>query len=177
MSLILIVFLFLCSCWLSGISLYATLVCPAGIILLYNFLLFFLIIYHLNTMKNRKIFEHKTRKIRAFGIIGFFFLFGLLWSLPIFSVSEVAEVFTYLFNILITFQGIFIFILYCICKKDIRQIIYLQICHRKKGAPRNVTNDKSKYKMIFLIFMLKKNQCQYFHDNHNTSQTFEEQTS
>uniref|UniRef100_A0A0L8FU63 G-protein coupled receptors family 2 profile 2 domain-containing protein n=1 Tax=Octopus bimaculoides TaxID=37653 RepID=A0A0L8FU63_OCTBM len=114
-----------------------------GIILIYNFILFSLIIWRLITMQNNKKFEHKSRKIRVFGIVGLFFLFGLSWGLPIFAIDEVAEVFTYLFTVLITFQGMFIFIFYCIYKKDTRQIICLHVCNRKKGVPRKVMKDKS----------------------------------
>uniref|UniRef100_A0A0L8GEB4 G-protein coupled receptors family 2 profile 2 domain-containing protein n=1 Tax=Octopus bimaculoides TaxID=37653 RepID=A0A0L8GEB4_OCTBM len=58
--------------------------------------------------------------------------------LSFFAFGEAAEVFNYLFAIFNTLQGMFIFIFYCIYKKNIRDIIYPYVCKQKPQTLREV---------------------------------------
>ncbi|CAI9743535.1 adhesion G-protein coupled receptor G6-like [Octopus vulgaris] len=125
-------------CWLSSASFYAAFLAPVVIILLFNLIVFSSVMRRLKAMQNDEQVEHKTHKVRVFGIVGLCFLLGLPWILALFAFGEVAEVFKYLFAIFNTLQGMFIFICYCIYKKDTRDIICPYVCKRKPRAPREI---------------------------------------
>ncbi|XP_014790558.1 adhesion G-protein coupled receptor G6 isoform X2 [Octopus bimaculoides] len=150
--LVLTIIIHVCfNCWLSQTYFYATLLAPVGIILIFNLTIFILIIWRLILIQNSKKFGHKRRKVRVFGIVGLFFFLGLTWFLAFFAVDKAAEVFKYLFAIVNTLQGMFIFIFYCICKKDTRDIIIKYVTIRKRAplptgrnkTSGNETEDKS----------------------------------
>ncbi|XP_014786614.1 adhesion G-protein coupled receptor G2 [Octopus bimaculoides] len=100
--------------------------------------MFSLVICHLISMQHNERFEHKSRKIRAFGIAGLFFLLGLSWVLAFLAFGEAAKVFQFLFVTFNTLQGMFIFLFYCLFKEDARDVICLFVCKRKSWKPRQV---------------------------------------
>ncbi|XP_036355741.1 adhesion G-protein coupled receptor G2-like [Octopus sinensis] len=110
-------------CWLTKGPFYAAFLAPVAIILLFNLTMFFLVILRLISMQRDKHFQHETRKPRILGIVGLISLFGLSWVLAFLAFGEAAQVFQLLFAIFNTLQGMFIFIFYCICKKDARDVI------------------------------------------------------
>ncbi|CAI9728715.1 adhesion G-protein coupled receptor G6-like [Octopus vulgaris] len=130
-------------CWLSQTSFYVAFLFPVVVVLLFNLTIFSLIIGRLISMKNDKKFEHKARKLRLFGIIGVFFLLGLSWILAFFTFGEAALVFKYLFAIFNTLQGLFIFIFYCLYKKDARDVICMYLCIQKKEDLKSNTKYKT----------------------------------
>ncbi|XP_036369833.1 adhesion G-protein coupled receptor G2-like [Octopus sinensis] len=129
-------------CWLSSTAFYAALLAPVALILLFNITMFSLVMRSLNSMQNDKKFEHKPKKVRVFGIVGLCFLLGFPWLLPFFGFGEAAEVFRLLFAIFTPLQGMFIFLCYCIYKKDTRDVICLFVCKRKTWElwedPKNI---------------------------------------
>ncbi|XP_029639913.1 adhesion G-protein coupled receptor G2-like isoform X2 [Octopus sinensis] len=125
-------------CWLSEIPFYAAFLAPVGTILIFNVIMFFLVILRLIAMQNNKLLQHETRRLRFLGIFGLFFLFGLSWVFAFFAVGEAAEVFQILFVTFSAFQGTFIFLFYCIYKKDTRDIICSCICKQKKEKASKV---------------------------------------
>ncbi|XP_029652320.2 adhesion G-protein coupled receptor G6-like [Octopus sinensis] len=130
------------ACWLSSTAFYAALLAPVALILLFNITMFSLVMRSLNSMQNDKKFEHKPKKVRVFGIVGLCFLLGFPWLLPFFGFGEAAEVFHLLFTIFTPLQGMFIFLCYCIYKKDTRDVICLFVCKRKTWElwedPKNI---------------------------------------
>ncbi|XP_014775245.1 adhesion G-protein coupled receptor G2 [Octopus bimaculoides] len=129
-------------CWLSKTSFYAAFLSSVSIFLIINLSIFFLIIWRLILMKNKKEFEHKARKVRVFGIIGLFFLFGICLTLAFFAFGGAAEMFKFLFVIFNTLQGSFIFMFYCVYKKDTRDVIRKYIYERKRMNLWNVTTSR-----------------------------------
>ncbi|GAB1603075.1 hypothetical protein Ahia01_000587800 [Argonauta hians] len=111
-------------CWLSRKSLYVAFLFPVMVIVLFNITLFSLIIHRLIALREERKFANKNRKIRLAGIVGVFFLLGLSWILAFFTFDVATVVFQYLFVIFNTLQGLFIFIFYCMYKKESREIIY-----------------------------------------------------
>ena len=56
------------------------------------------------------------------GAIAVVILLGLTWVFAIFAVGRASLVFQYLFSIFNSLQGLFIFIFYCLLKKDVKDI-------------------------------------------------------
>ncbi|XP_036370808.1 adhesion G-protein coupled receptor G6-like [Octopus sinensis] len=130
-------------CWLSETYFHATFLAPVAAILILNLTIFSLIIWRLISMQKSKKFGHKRRKVRVFGIVGLFFFLGLTWVLAFFAVGEAAEVFKYLFAIFNTLQGMFIFVFYCIYKKDTRDVIINYVTTRKRAPLPTGRNKRS----------------------------------
>ncbi|CAI9743539.1 adhesion G-protein coupled receptor G2-like [Octopus vulgaris] len=124
------------ACWLSRTAFYAAFLAPVVIILLINLVIFLRVMWRLNSIQNDTQVEHKTKKVRVFGIVGLCFLLGFPWLLPFFGFGEATEVFHLLFAIFTPLQGMFIFLCYCIYKKDTRDVICLFVCKRKTWEPR-----------------------------------------
>ncbi|XP_052833922.1 adhesion G-protein coupled receptor G6 isoform X1 [Octopus bimaculoides] len=122
-------------CWLSNAAFYAALLAPVVIILFFNLVIFVCVMWRVNSMRNDKQAEHKTKKVRVFGILGLCVLLGFPWILAFFAFGEAAEAFQFLFAIFNTLQGMFIFMCYCIYKKDTRDVVCLFVCKRKTGDP------------------------------------------
>ncbi|XP_029640846.1 uncharacterized protein LOC115215701 isoform X3 [Octopus sinensis] len=120
-------------CWLSEIPFSVAFLIPMGLIFLISLILFLLIIGRLFSMKKEKQCEHKTRKFRFFGIVNVFFLFGASWALAYYIFfGGAATVFIYICAISHAFQGLFIFIYYCVCDKNARNVICSNSCNKKK---------------------------------------------
>ncbi|GFS00568.1 adhesion G-protein coupled receptor G2 [Elysia marginata] len=62
--------------------------------------------------------ENPSTVQRLRGAIGIVILLGLTWIFAIFAIGEASVVFYYLFAIFNSLQGLFIFIFYCVLKKD-----------------------------------------------------------
>ncbi|XP_033111626.1 adhesion G-protein coupled receptor G6-like isoform X2 [Anneissia japonica] len=110
------------ACWLDRSAFYFAFMIPAVIILIFNFVVFTLVMKQLCNLRHSKI--TKTERFNAWshlrGSISLMVLLGLTWAVAIFAVSEASLVFSYLFAILNSFQGLSIFIFHCLAKKDIR---------------------------------------------------------
>ncbi|XP_036355744.1 adhesion G-protein coupled receptor G2-like, partial [Octopus sinensis] len=126
-------------CWLSDIPFYAAFLAPVVTILIFNIIMFVLVILRLIAMQNNKLLQYETRRLRFLGIFGLFLLFGLSWVFAFFAVGEAAEVFQILFVTFSAFQGTFIFLFYCIYKKDTRDVICPCICKQKKAKASKVS--------------------------------------
>ncbi|CAI9741269.1 adhesion G-protein coupled receptor G6-like [Octopus vulgaris] len=120
-------------CWLSKVPLYAAFLAPVVAILLFNFIVIFLAICRRSSKKSDEQSEHEIKKMRVFGIFSVTFLFVLSWVIAFIAVEEGAEVFHILFIIFNILLGMFIFIFYCICKKDARDAISSCACNRETG--------------------------------------------
>ncbi|XP_078616433.1 adhesion G-protein coupled receptor G7-like [Branchiostoma floridae x Branchiostoma japonicum] len=112
------------SCWLAQKPLIYAFLLPAGLILLFNLLVFVIVMYKLvRNEQGRKQLRASgdkpneadrswiTRQIRrAFSIMA---LFGLTWVFGFFVITDASLVFAYLFCIFNTLQGLFIFVFHC----------------------------------------------------------------
>ncbi|XP_036370807.1 adhesion G-protein coupled receptor G6-like isoform X2 [Octopus sinensis] len=130
-------------CWLSAPSFYAAFLAPVAISLIFNIIMPSLVIWHLIMMHSNKRSEQERSKVRVLGLVGLLFLFGLTLVFAFFAVREAAKVFDYLFTIFNTLQGMFIFVFYCIYKKDTRNIIREFVNERKRINQWKITAGRS----------------------------------
>ncbi|XP_029656274.1 adhesion G-protein coupled receptor G6-like [Octopus sinensis] len=130
-------------CWLSEPSFYVAFLTPVVIILIFNFILISLVTWRLISPQRNKRFDRKRSIVRVLGLVGLLFLFGLTWVFAFFAVSEAATVFRYLFLVCNTLQGIFIFVFYCLYKKDTRDGVKEFVIKRKRANPWKFTTGKS----------------------------------
>ncbi|XP_029653987.1 adhesion G-protein coupled receptor G2-like [Octopus sinensis] len=110
-------------CWLSKVSFYVAFLAPVVAILLFNFIVIFLAICRRSSKKSDEQSEHEIKKMRVFGIFSVTILFVLSWVIAFIAEEEGVGVFHILFIIFNILLGMFIFIFYCIYKKDARDAI------------------------------------------------------
>jgi hypothetical protein len=100
---------------------FIALLAPAGLILLTNFILFILVVKVMCCSQRRhtirKNEDYASQLRAAFSVV---VLLGLTWVFGFLAVSYVSLVFQYLFALFNTTQGLFIFIFYCLRRKDMR---------------------------------------------------------
>ncbi|CAI9744539.1 adhesion G-protein coupled receptor G6-like [Octopus vulgaris] len=125
-------------CWLNIPSFFAAFLTPVVMVLIFNFIMFSRVIKRLISTQRNKRFEHKRRKVRVLGLVGLMILLGFTWVFAFFAVREATKVFEYLFSIFNTLQGMFIFLFYCVYKKDTRDVIIESVNKRKRANPRRV---------------------------------------
>ncbi|XP_019620358.1 PREDICTED: adhesion G-protein coupled receptor G7-like [Branchiostoma belcheri] len=119
------------SCWLASEPLIYAFLIPAGLILLFNLLVFILVMRKLvleekaqKELRGADAIEVNrqwiTRQIRrACSIMA---LFGLTWVFGFFVIADGRHVvFAYLFCIFNTLQGLFIFIFHCVMREDMKE--------------------------------------------------------
>ncbi|XP_070189273.1 adhesion G protein-coupled receptor L3-like isoform X2 [Littorina saxatilis] len=109
-------------CWLKDIAFYAAFVGPVGLILLINIIAFIMVIRQIIGMKDRKLNKSDSFTVsqQLRGALGVAILLGLTWVFGFMAVSQAAVVFYYLFAIFNSLQGLWIFIFYCVMKKEAR---------------------------------------------------------
>ncbi|XP_066279159.1 adhesion G protein-coupled receptor L3-like [Branchiostoma lanceolatum] len=117
-------------CWLAQKPLIYAFLLPAGLILLFNLLVFVIVMCKLvrdektlKQLRGAKVKEADrywiTRQIRrAFSIMA---LFGLTWVFGFFVINDARTVFAYLFCIFNTLQGLFIFVFHCVMREDMKK--------------------------------------------------------
>ncbi|XP_077977676.1 adhesion G-protein coupled receptor G6-like [Glandiceps talaboti] len=110
-------------CWLSRDAFYYSFLLPVGLILLFNIIIYILVMHQLCGLKSKKLTTTQryttTTQLRA--AIGLMVLLGLTWGLALFAVNEASLVINYLFAIFNSLQGLFIFIFHCIMKTEVRK--------------------------------------------------------
>ncbi|CAH1247542.1 ADGRL3 [Branchiostoma lanceolatum] len=120
-------------CWLARLTLQYAFLLPAGLILLFNMVVFSIVMYKLlkGEKKQKKLTGNKKNEAdhqwairqlrRAFSIM---VLFGLTWVFGFFFVIDDAAArtaFAYLFCIFNTLQGLFIFVFHCFMREDVQK--------------------------------------------------------
>ncbi|XP_012944090.1 adhesion G-protein coupled receptor G4 [Aplysia californica] len=105
-------------CWLRNPAFYAAFVGPVCLILLLNCAAFALVIRQLRSSSKLNKTDRNSTVQRLRGAIGVVILLGLTWIFAIFAIDRASVVFYYLFAIFNSLQGLFIFIFYCLLKKD-----------------------------------------------------------
>lgn len=129
-------------CWLSQSAFYASFLFPISVVLLFNVSIFCIIIWRLLAIQKIKKHEHNRKKIRLIGIIGVFFLLGLTWTMAFLAVGEAGIIFSYLFTIFNSLQGLFIFVFYCLYKKESRENLMQLFCCLQKSEKSEKFNTK-----------------------------------
>ena len=112
-------------CWIKGnIHLILTFLAPVFCIVCVNIYFLSVAVWKIHVHSRDALITHKSRtaslKLYVKGLFGLLFLLGATWSVGILSVTYPSVTITYIFTILNTTQGFFIFIFNCIMNKKIR---------------------------------------------------------
>jgi len=112
-------------CWVSSnIFLVLSFLMPVFLIVGANLYFLSVAVYKIHLHSKDSLIVHKSRtaslKLYVKGLFGLLFLLGITWSFGIVSVTHPSVPFTYIFTVLNSFQGFFIFTFNCIANKKIR---------------------------------------------------------
>ncbi|KAI8516616.1 hypothetical protein Bbelb_051970 [Branchiostoma belcheri] len=130
------------ACWLAREPLIYAFLIPAGLILLFNLLVFILVMTKLvreeKKQKELRGAAADANKVdrqwiilqirRACSIMA---IFGLTWVFGFFVIDDARTVFAYLFCIFNTLQGLFIFIFHCVMREDMTKWRKKLTCWKK----------------------------------------------
>ncbi|XP_019613644.1 PREDICTED: adhesion G protein-coupled receptor L3-like [Branchiostoma belcheri] len=138
-------------CWLAHLPMSYAFLLPAGLILMFNMIVFSIVMYKLakrekvqKTLTGTKEEDVDKQWIlgqlrRAFSIMS---LFGLTWVFGFFVISGGQPAFAYLFCTFNTLQGLFVFIFHCVLREDMRKWLKSFDCKGKNE--NNCVVDESK---------------------------------
>ncbi|CAF1110908.1 unnamed protein product, partial [Adineta ricciae] len=140
------------NCWFSYQNAFVwAFAIPFVLLILANICFFTISIYiickHLTSSFNSsQAIRFSLRNITTLSI-----LFGLTWLIDLFHINEqILPIFSYIFTVLNTFQGLFIFIFYCLLQKQIQQfylhqlsILYKKSANIKEEKPTQHYNASS----------------------------------
>ncbi|XP_078619941.1 uncharacterized protein LOC144886984 isoform X1 [Branchiostoma floridae x Branchiostoma japonicum] len=112
-------------CWLQGNQLYFGFLLPAGLVLLFNTIVYITVISKLVCGRNEgRVVDHKSggtkQNLRI--AIAVMVLVGLTWVFGFFMISDGRIVFSYLFCIFNSLQGFFIFIFHTLRQKEVQNL-------------------------------------------------------
>ena len=108
----------------SNIFLVLSFLMPVFLIVGANLYFLFVAVIKIHQHSKDSLIVHKSRtaslKLYVKGLFGLLFLLGITWSFGIVSVTHPSVTFTYIFTVLNSFNGFFIFIFNCVMNKKIR---------------------------------------------------------
>jgi len=89
-----------------------------------------------------KLKDHSISDIyqRLKGLVGLNFLLGLSWGFALFGFSNENKIIIWIFVLLNSTQGFWIFIFYCIIRKDVREFYKSLCCISYLDKPRKLPN-------------------------------------
>lgn len=110
-------------CWLSRIPFYVAFLAPVCIVLLVNTVVFVLVIRQIIRRSSKKLTktDSSSTAARLRGAISLVVLLGLTWVFAFLAVGNFGIAFHYLFALFNSLQGFFIFVFYCLLKKEAQQ--------------------------------------------------------
>ncbi|KAH9512603.1 Adhesion G-protein coupled receptor G4 [Bulinus truncatus] len=123
-------------CWMSVHAFYYAFALPVGIIIVFNSIMFFIIIVSLITrpkgLRSNQS-NNKTRETNLKATFTIFVLLGLTWLFGYFAIEDARVVFQYVFTILSSLQGFLIFILMVVRRKQVRELWKAACCDRRQA--------------------------------------------
>ncbi|KAJ7996703.1 hypothetical protein DPEC_G00239770 [Dallia pectoralis] len=127
-------------CWLNNdIAFYAAVVAYFGVIFLFNFVMFIVVMVQLCRIKrqNPQNAKHRSGVQDIRSVVGLTLLLGLTWGFAFFAWGPVNLAFMYLFAIFNSFQGFFIFVFHCAAKENVRRQWRTYLCCGKLRLAEN----------------------------------------
>ncbi|XP_066468999.1 adhesion G protein-coupled receptor E5 [Tiliqua scincoides] len=122
-------------CWLSFANGFLwSFLAPVCIIITFNAVVFVVTVWRLTEKFadiNPDISKLKKQRVLTITAIAQLCILGLTWTCGLFQFSSQTIVISYIFTILNTLQGVFIFLLHCLLKKQVRDDYYHMFCHRR----------------------------------------------
>uniref|UniRef100_K1RD43 Uncharacterized protein n=1 Tax=Magallana gigas TaxID=29159 RepID=K1RD43_MAGGI len=121
-------------CWLNPIPFYASFLAPVAIIIIINFIVFFLVLRQLWGASTRNLNKTDSTKTssRLRGAVTLVIMLGLTWVFAILAIDGGAPVFQYLFTVFNSLQGLFIFVFHCLLKTDAQKAWKKACCGGEK---------------------------------------------
>ncbi|XP_067947583.1 adhesion G-protein coupled receptor G4-like [Watersipora subatra] len=122
-------------CWLDTYPFYGAVLAPVGLVLIANTVAFILVVKQLRRVARRRgstyseshLEKKRNMSMQLRGAVAVFILLGLTWIMAAFTAIENNVVFSYLFTIFNSLQGFFLFIFYCVLKRD-AQLSWMRVC-------------------------------------------------
>ena len=154
-------FSFIFSCFVdTGPPLFYGVVLPIAAILLFNFVMFSLVSYHLCKTNLGGSVQDKSKSQQAIqrlqNAFAMSILMGLTWVFGFFAIEDAKFAFTLIFCLCNSFQGLVLFLLFCARQEDVRKTLrpYMQrLCckspssfNRSQTASTGVLSSKSSSK-------------------------------
>ncbi|XP_078672770.1 adhesion G-protein coupled receptor G7-like isoform X1 [Branchiostoma floridae x Branchiostoma belcheri] len=133
-------------CWLQGNQLYYGFLLPAGLVLLFNVIVYIVVIGKLacGGRTDGRVADPESgatrQNLRI--AIAVMVLVGLTWVFGFFMISDGRTVFSYLFCIFNSLQGFFIFIFHCLRQKEV-QNLWFKYCSCCAGDPQTTTKSST----------------------------------
>lgn len=137
------VFPYVYRCWLSRTPFYVSFLAPVAIVVIGNSIIFAMVIRQICGMSSKKLNKSETASLsqQFRGVAGVFILLGLSWIFAIFAIDDARLAFQYLFTIFNSLQGLFIFIFYCLMKRDIQKKLF---CCESHSFPSSSSQKSSR---------------------------------
>ncbi|XP_035678265.1 adhesion G-protein coupled receptor G2-like [Branchiostoma floridae] len=146
-------------CWMALTPLYYAFMLPAGLIILFNLVVFILIVKELYFKRTKSAItlrkskkatgppppRHKETLQRFRVAITIFVVLGLTWAFGFLAISGARTVFAYLFCIFNSLQGFLIFIFFCVRQKEVRDrwFFLCATCFNRQYSFSEVMNSRS----------------------------------
>ncbi|KAL8211766.1 UNVERIFIED_CONTAM: hypothetical protein K2H54_015898 [Gekko kuhli] len=129
------------NCWLSMERGFLwSFLAPVCLIILINAIVFVVTIWKL-TKKFADISpdtsQLKKQKVLIITAIAQLCILGTTWIFGMFQFSDHSLVISYIFTILNSLQGLFIFVLHCLLKKQVRDDYCRLLCRHRRGKPQS----------------------------------------
>ncbi|XP_066300054.1 uncharacterized protein [Branchiostoma lanceolatum] len=135
-------------CWLQGSQLYFGFLLPAGLVLLFNTIVYIMVISKLacGGRAEGKVADDKSgaTKQNMRIAIAVMVLVGLTWIFGFFMISDGRVVFSYLFCIFNSLQGVFIFVFHTLRQKEVQNLWFKFCCACFVGNSRKNKSSTAK---------------------------------
>ncbi|XP_058252494.1 adhesion G-protein coupled receptor G4 [Hemibagrus wyckioides] len=117
-------------CWLqNNVAFYVTVVAFVVLILVCNISVFGVVLVQIRGMQLSKEASRCSRMLHEMRVVASLtFLLGLTWMLAFFTWGPMQVPFLYIFSLLNTLQGFFIFLFHCLMKENVRKQWRIHLC-------------------------------------------------
>ncbi|XP_051902569.1 adhesion G-protein coupled receptor G2 isoform X2 [Hippocampus zosterae] len=117
-------------CWLQDdVTFYVSVVAYASLVYLFNIAVFVVVLIQIHRMRANSPAGARSGLMRDFkGIVTLTLLLGLTWTAGFFTWGPARLVMFYIFSLLNTLQGLFIFLFHCLLKENVRRQWRVHLC-------------------------------------------------
>ncbi|XP_063148591.1 adhesion G protein-coupled receptor E5 isoform X2 [Candoia aspera] len=129
------------NCWLSREHGFLwSFLAPVSIIIMVNAVVFLITVWRLSVKFadiNPDLTKLKKQRVLTVTAIAQLCILGLTWIFGLFQFSDQTLILSYLFTIFNSLQGLFIFLLHCVLKKQVRDDYYRWLCQGRRGKTQS----------------------------------------
>ncbi|ETE73560.1 CD97 antigen, partial [Ophiophagus hannah] len=113
---------------------------PVSFIIMVNVVVFLITVWRLSEKFadiNPDLTKLKKQRVFTITAIAQLCILGITWIFGLFQFSNQTLVLSYLFTIFNSLQGLFIFLLHCVLKKQVRDDYYRWLCQGRRGKTKS----------------------------------------